>query len=294
MQEKFPAIECEKVIIKTKGDRITDRPLAEFGGKGVFVTEFEQAIRNKTLDYAVHSAKDMPAELSEGLAIVSVLERGDARDVLVTKKGYDIVSSKNARIGSGSSRRIVQFAKLYPNVSFMGIRGNVTTRLQKLREGQYDGILLAAAGLSRLHLLQEEDLCYTYFDIRDMVPAGGQAIIAVEGRKDDDQRFLREITDEKTALELDTERNILAKLSAGCHEAVGVYAKITGFDGADAAGKMPKTGLAMPGCLMLRGTGGRKKKQPQIEVMLMRQTDGEIIYKNRIVPLADREAVWGE
>ncbi len=294
MKKKYPAIECEKVILKTTGDRILDRPLSEFGGKGVFITELEKAIQDGTIDYAVHSAKDMPMELRGGLAIVSVLERGDARDVLVTKRGFDMASAKSAVIGSGSSRRVAQFAKLYPNAAFCGLRGNVTTRLHKLREGQYDGILLAAAGLSRLHLLQEEDLCYTFFDLWDMVPAGGQAIIAVEGRAQDDQRFLCEITDEKTALELDTERNILRKLSAGCHEAVGVFAKITEFSESDITGKMPKTGLSMPGCLMSKSTGGRKKKRSQIEVMLMQEVFGEIIKKRKTAPLADREAVWGK
>lgn len=294
MKKKYPTIECEKVILKTTGDRILDRPLLEFGGKGVFVTEFEQAIYNGTLDYAVHSAKDMPMELHKGLAIVSVLERGDARDVLITKQGFEMASAKSAVIGSGSSRRIAQFAKLYPDASFCGLRGNVTTRLQKLREGQYDGIILAAAGLSRLDLLQEDDLCYTFFDLWDMVPAGGQAIIAVEGRLDDDQRFLCEVTDEKTALELDTERNILKKLSAGCHEAVGVFAKITEISESDFTGKMPKTGLAMPGCLMLRGTGGRKKKRSQMEVMLMQEAFGEILKERKTAPLADREALWGK
>lgn len=227
LQKQYPGIACEKVILKTAGDKILDKPLLEFGGKAVFVTEFEDAIREGRIDYAVHSAKDMPTELAEGLTVACVLPREDARDVLVTRKGTKPAEWKQAVIGTGSLRRQTQILALYPDAVCKSLRGNVPTRLEKLKTGEYDGIILAAAGLKRLRLQSSPEFDYTYLGLDEMVPAGGQAIVAVEGRRGSEQEFLKAVTDEKAALELEAERFILNKLEAGCHEAVGVFAEIT-------------------------------------------------------------------
>lgn len=222
----FPKIKAEKVILSTKGDRILNKPLIDFGGKGAFITEFEEALLRGEIDLAVHSSKDMPMELSGGLEIAGVLPRADDRDVLVMKKG--IFSSKdNVVIGTGSLRRQFQLKALYPKVKCVSIRGNVTTRLQKVRNGECDGVILAAAGLERLRLLTESDFDYRYFSYEEMVPAGGQGIIAIEGRVGDDiTKQIHEISDKNALMELETERRVLQLLEAGCHEAIGVVSKV--------------------------------------------------------------------
>ena len=161
----YPEVECEQIIIKTKGDKILDKPLVEFGGKAVFVTEFEEAIKEGRIDLAVHSAKDMPMELMEGLDIVCTLKREDVRDVIITRAGEKVGNISSPIIGTGSLRRQCQIRALYPDVKCESLRGNVPTRIEKLRNGQYDGIILAAAGLKRLQLHNEPDLSYEYIEI---------------------------------------------------------------------------------------------------------------------------------
>lgn len=251
IQKEFPEAEIERIILRTQGDKILDKPLLDFGGKGVFVSEFEAALREKRIDLAVHSAKDMPMELGDGLVIAGALPRADARDVLVIRKGglSSILSSeqigiptnevnKNMKqgntgglnrdfvVGTGSLRRQFQIEKLYPKVICKSVRGNVPTRLQKLRDGEYDGVILAAAGLGRLELLEEEDLEYRFFSYDEMIPAGGQGIIAIEGRKGDQTAaMVQEISDGTAYDELMTERKALEILNAGCHEAIGIISQ---------------------------------------------------------------------
>lgn len=261
ISKAYPDCVCEAVILRTEGDRILDKPLMEFGGKGVFVTEFEEALQEGKIDLAVHSAKDMPMELAKGLTICGVLPREDVRDVLVTRKEHPLQmkhSGPNDRvekeremqntepvvkckvtenthsalesyhIGTSSLRRQCQIEQLYSNVQCVSIRGNVPTRLRKLRDGEYDGVILAAAGLRRLNLLQEEDLEYHYFDVEDMLPAGGQGIIAIEGREQDEiAECVKKISDSDAWLQLQTEQEVLHLLNAGCHEAVGVVTNLT-------------------------------------------------------------------
>lgn len=271
ISKAYPDCVCETVILRTEGDRILDKPLMEFGGKGVFVTEFEEALQEGKIDLAVHSAKDMPMELAKGLTICGVLPREDVRDVLVTRKDHPLqmehflqerkqeegtsdwmekereIGAQNAepvveckvtenqhsalemyRIGTSSLRRQCQIEQLYSNVQCVSIRGNVPTRLRKLRDGEYDGVVLAAAGLRRLNLLQEEDLEYHYFDVEDMLPAGGQGIIAIEGREQDEiAECVKKISDPDAWLQLQTEQKVLHLLNAGCHEAVGVVTNLT-------------------------------------------------------------------
>lgn len=229
LKKKYPLITVEQVILRTKGDRILDQPLLNFGGKGVFVTEFEEALYDGRIDLAVHSAKDMPMELGEGLVIAGTLPREDARDVLVIRKGTRLVEMAAPVIGTGSQRRQFQLKELYPNAEFLGIRGNVPTRLQKLPDGICDGVVLAMAGLKRLGLDQEAEYEYRPLTFEEMVPAGGQGIIVVEGRQEDEVTgMVRRISDEKSYLELEAERRVLKALDAGCHAAIGTLAQVTG------------------------------------------------------------------
>jgi hydroxymethylbilane synthase len=229
IKEKYQNIDIEIVVIRTQGDKLLGKPLADFGGKGVFITEIEAALINGDIDLAVHSAKDMPEEISAGLEIAGVLPRDDARDVLVTRQNDANKSIENMIIGTGSLRRKLQLEKLYPGVRTMGIRGNVTTRLDKMRAGEYDGLVLAAAGLKRLNLLAEQDLTYHYFSYDDMVPAGGQGVIMIEGRVGDKiSRLVSDISCKNTEIELKTERRILKLLGGSCHDATGAFAEIRG------------------------------------------------------------------
>lgn len=227
LRQDYPQWDTETVILHTQGDKLIDRPLIAFGGKGAFVTEFEEALLDGRIDLAVHSAKDMPMDLAEGLVIAGVLPRADARDVLVTKREGCAGPSAAKVIGTGSLRRQIQLKAVYPNMQCIPIRGNVPTRLQKVRNKECDGVVLAAAGLERLGLLGEQDLEYRYFSIGEMIPAGGQGIIAIEGRKNDEiTDWVSNISNHNTMLELMTERNILHLLQAGCHEAVGVFSEV--------------------------------------------------------------------
>lgn len=226
LREKNPDISVEYTFMKTKGDKLLNVPLVDFGGKGAFVTEFEEALLEGSIDIAVHSAKDMPAELSEGLEIWAVLKRADARDVLLTKRGR---KEKEVRIvGTSSKRRELQIKELC-GAQCRLLRGNVPTRIEKLKNDLYDGIILAAAGIDRLGFNRDEDLDYRYFSVDEMIPAGGQGIIVIEGRKDDKRKKLFQAINDETAFqELETERFILKRLQAGCHEPVGVFSRIEG------------------------------------------------------------------
>ena len=226
IKKAHPEVEFEVVTITTKGDKILNQPLIAFGGKAVFVSEFEEAIAKGSIDIAVHSAKDMPMELLEGLEVVAVLERANPRDVLVRVKGD--TSPLNV-IGTSSLRRQLQIKNYYPEAECKNIRGNVGTRLDKLKAGEYDGIILAAAGLSRLGLLDSEEYSFEQFDCDKFIPAAGQAIIAIEGLKNDElMELVKSIDHKESAYRLETEREVLRLLEAGCHEPVAVYSEVDG------------------------------------------------------------------
>lgn len=226
-------LSAELVLKQTEGDRILDKPLLEFGGKGVFVSEFEQALLRGEIDFAVHSAKDLPVELEEGLGIVAVPQRGDPRDVLVTPAGTSLAGKREIVIGTSSLRRKIQIEEIgktmWPEalVHCENLRGNVQTRLLRLTEGLYDGIILAAAGVERLGLTDDSRYDYHYFDCETFIPAGGQGILAVEGRLDSGKEaVVKGIEDEETRICLTLERRILRLLEAGCHEPIGIYSRI--------------------------------------------------------------------
>ncbi len=241
LRQEYPQVSFEKVILSTRGDRQINRPLLEFGGKAVFVEEFEEAIRTGAIDMAVHSAKDMPTELAEGLVIAGVLPRADVRDVLIYRKNSafaeyaeNSLSKTSAAaqdnsgyiIGTSSLRRQYQIQEIYSDIQTKPLRGNVNTRLAKLRNGDYDAIILAAAGIKRMELEKEPDLEYRYFSCQEMLPAACQAIIAVETAGNGQaQDMAAHISDSGAMLQLKAERKVLELIQAGCKEPVGVYAE---------------------------------------------------------------------
>lgn len=222
--EEFPDAKIEIVHISTMGDKILDKPLIAIGGKGVFVSEIEKALQNKDIDIAVHSAKDLPVYLAEGLEISGVLNRGNYRDVLVTRKETAVENNDNLAVGTGSLRRRLNLKKVYSNVSFKDIRGNVDTRLNKLENNEYDAIILAAAGLERLGLNKDERFYFKYFDYTEFLPAPCQGIIAIESRQNDFVTpIINQINNKNTFLSFETEKYILKLLNADCGMPLGAY-----------------------------------------------------------------------
>jgi hydroxymethylbilane synthase len=218
----------EIVVIKTSGDRLQEAPLSEIGGKRLFVKEIEDALLNGDIDLAVHSSKDMPAVLPDRLDVGAVLEREDPRDALVMPKGDgDLFPPASrgkvpfsARIGTGSVRRIAQLKSLFPGASFENVRGNLDTRLRKLDSGDYDVLVLAAAGLRRLGLVSRIS---ETLRVEDCVPAPGQGIIAVEIRTDDDEarKAVSGINHRDAAAALEAERALVTALGGGCQMPIG-------------------------------------------------------------------------
>ena len=203
-----PEVKCELVPLMTKGDKILKTSLVAFGGKGAFVEEFEQSILNGDIDLAVHSAKDMPMDLSDGLCIGAVLKREDPRDVFVTVKGRTPERSPRI-IGTGSPRRQVQIME-HGDVECRLLRGNVDTRLEKLYQGEYDGIILAAAGLNRLGLFNDPRFSFEFLEPEMFLPAGGQGIIAVEAKKGSEVlKILKKLNDKEAERALFAERKVL-------------------------------------------------------------------------------------
>lgn len=213
----------EIVEISTAGDRILDRPLYAFAGKGMFVSAFEEALLEGRIDVAVHSGKDIPAGIAEGLMIGAVLPRGNPQDVLVTVKGRPLPD--NAVIGTASLRRSAQIRRLFGYETKM-IRGNVGSRLRKLRDGEVDGLVLAAAGLERLGLLESPELSFHMLSVEEALPAAAQGIIAAECRRDTPfAALLKAVSDDDTMDCFLAEREYLRLLDAGCQQAVAAYAR---------------------------------------------------------------------
>lgn len=194
LKNRFPNVEIETVYISTTGDKTLDKPLAALGGKGVFIKELEMSLLSGETDVAVHSAKDLPTKIADGLEISAVLPRGSYGDVFVTRNNFEI--KDGFVIGTGSLRRKLFAEKIYPNAKFKDIRGNVDTRLKKLLNGEYDALVLAKAGLERLDLCNGEDYTVTPFDADEFLPAPCQGIVAIESRKNSEvSKMLAEISD---------------------------------------------------------------------------------------------------
>jgi hydroxymethylbilane synthase len=221
-----PGLDIEVRVIKTEGDRRQDVSLEEAGGQGLFVKDIEKALLAGEVDAAVHSLKDMPATTPDGLTIGAVLSRGDPRDVLVSRSGADLVGLPyGARVGTDSRRRAIQALALRPDLRLEGIRGNVDTRIRKTESGEYEAVILAAAGLDRLGLLGR---AAQVFSVDEMVPAVGQAVLAVECRADDDRTMdlLASVEDAGTRAAVTAERAFLRRLGAGCRLPVGAFAEV--------------------------------------------------------------------
>ena len=218
-------VESETVIVTTKGDLNRKDPLKEIGGNGLFVREIEKALLQNEADIAVHCGKDLPFEINQKLKIAGVLKAGDPRDCLVTIK--DRTMPDDPVIGTGSPRRILEYRRFNPCVRFKDIRGNVNTRIEKLKAGEYDGIILAKAGLDRLEI-RDEDLEINVFDTAFIIPAPCQGILAMQCREDDGKicDLIGKITDRDTMDRFTVERDIFCTMGADCSKAVGIYAKI--------------------------------------------------------------------
>ncbi len=218
--ESALGVKTELLKIVTTGDRQTDWSLEQKGGKGLFTSELEAALLRGEADVAVHSTKDLPGDMPEGLAIAGYLPRADTRDVLVLRAGV----AKPKLLATGSPRRRLQIAKLFPGVEFTEIRGNVDTRLKKIGEQHVaDGTILASAGLNRLGIGNWPGVEFHALGHHDMVPAVGQGAIAIQCRAGDKNRFA-DVFDAATARAVDLERAFQAALGVGCHTAFGAHA----------------------------------------------------------------------
>ena len=227
----FPETEIEIVKIDTKGDQLLDRSLTSFGGKGVFTVELEAELLSGAIDIAVHSAKDMPMEFPAGLGIGAVLSRADARDTFVSLDGTKLADlAPGSVVGTSSLRRELQIKEINPQVQIKLLRGNVQTRLRKLKQGQYDGIILAAAGIERLGYDNEEEFHYEYLEPGTFLPAAGQGILAVESRTDDAEtaEMLAAIHDAEAACLLAAERSFLKTIGGSCNAPAAAYCRKEG------------------------------------------------------------------
>jgi hydroxymethylbilane synthase len=215
------------VFITTSGDRIQDRRLLEAGGKGLFVKEIEEALLDGRVDCAVHSMKDVPAELPPGLVIAAIPEREDPRDALISRSGADLDGlPQGARLGTASLRRQAQALHRRPDLVVEMLRGNVETRLRRLDEGDFDAILLAMAGLRRLGLA---DRATAALDPQAAPPAPGQGALAIEVRAEDrDAPWLKALHHQATALAVAAERGALTALEGSCRTAIGAHARFEG------------------------------------------------------------------
>ena len=219
-----PEAELELVTMKTTGDKILDKTLDKIGGKGLFVRELDQALRDGRADFTVHSLKDMPMQVPEDLPLAAFSSREDPRDVLVLPEGVTELDVSKP-IGCSSRRRQLQLKLLFPDMDIQPVRGNVQTRLAKLEAGQFSALVLAAAGLKRLGL---EGRISRYFTTEEILPAAGQGILVVQTRRGMDTQCLRLVQDEKTACCAKAERAFVRALDGGCSSPVAAYAVVEG------------------------------------------------------------------
>ena len=228
IQKNNPEYTFEIQQISTMGDNVTDKPLVSFGGTGVFVKELENALLDGTADFAVHSLKDVPNNLPEGLVLACFPKREKTNDLFLAKNGktiYDL--PQGCKIGTGSPRRIVQLKKIRPDAVFSDLRGNIDTRLRKLEEGQYDAIILAAAGMLRLG---KSLPLSSYIPVEEVLPAIGQGAIAIECRADDKKTIevIRKINHYETEVAVTVERIFMKEIEGGCKFPLAAYATVSG------------------------------------------------------------------
>ena len=229
LKKENPGVEFEVKIIKTKGDLIKDLPLDKIGDKGLFVKEIEKSLLDGEIDMAVHSMKDMPSYLTEGLKFAHSPKREDPRDALIFKEGYKSLDDlpQGARIGTGSKRRKYQLLKHRPDLEIVPIRGNIETRIKKIETEKLDGVVLAASGLRRAGL---DDKIDYYIPTDIMLPAPAQGILALEIREDDKEteKIIDSIKDDITKIQIDAERGFLIGVNGSCHIPMGAYCEIEG------------------------------------------------------------------
>jgi hydroxymethylbilane synthase len=227
--QELPGISATELLpMSTRGDEILDRSLQKIGGKGLFIKELELAMENGEADLAVHSMKDVPAELPPGFCLAATLKRANPRDALVAASGTTIESlPKNARIGSSSLRRQAQLKMLRPDLSIEPLRGNVNTRLLKLEQGDYDAIILAAAGLERLGL--QHHISHQ-FAPHEMLPAAAQGVLGIECHESNSQlrAILSQLDDAESVQTTQAERAIARVLQASCQSPVAAFATVDG------------------------------------------------------------------
>jgi len=225
LARRWPELSFRTVVIKTVGDRTLDQPLPAIGGKGAFTSELEESLRNRKVDLAVHSLKDLPIENSPDLVLGAILMREDARDVLISSSGAGLSDlAAGASVGTSSPRRRSQILALRPDLLVRSIRGNVETRIRKVREGQYEAAVLAAAGVLRLGLAEH---IAEWFPLDEMLPAPGQGALAVQCREEDKQvlDLLRPLISKPIQAAVTAERAFLSQLGGGCLLPVGAYAE---------------------------------------------------------------------
>lgn len=217
----------EIIQISTLGDNVTDKPLVSFGGTGVFVKELETALLNNKADFAVHSLKDVPGKLPQGLILASFPKREIVNDLFLTNDGKDMASQPQGfKIGTGSPRRIVQMKKIRPDAVFADLRGNIDTRLRKLSEGLYDAIILAAAGVRRLGKTIPEG---SVIPVDLLLPAVGQGAIAIECREGDQRTIavVKKINHPETETAITTERIFMQTIEGGCKFPLAAYSTVS-------------------------------------------------------------------
>lgn len=225
-----PEVKCQVKVIKTKGDMILDKPIHKIGGKEIFIKEIEKELIEGKIDMAVHSMKDMPGSLPEGLKLSFIPKREDYRDVLVLKEGLKSIDDipLGGKIGTGSKRRHFQMLEIRPDLEIVGIRGNVETRIKKIESENLYGTILAAAGISRLGIdLGDRAI---YLDKENFLPSPAQGILAIEVREDDKdiEKVLKTISHRETEIQAKAERDFLKSVGGSCSVPVGAYCHVIG------------------------------------------------------------------
>ena len=226
LKERLPGIEVEIQIIKTIGDLVTDVPLSQVGDRGLFIKEIENSLLDGSIDFAVHSMKDLPSTLPDGLALAAVTVRLDPRDALISRSARSIESlPRNGTLATGSLRRRSQALAVRPDLQVVELRGNITTRVRKFDESSWDSMILATAGLTRLGL---EGRIANAIPIAQMLPAVGQGALGLEARADDIEvrECLASLNDRESATAVTAERALLRRLEGGCQVPIGAHGRV--------------------------------------------------------------------
>lgn len=268
LKEHFPQWDFELITVKTTGDKFLNSNMYELG-KGAFVKEIEEALLSGAIDMAVHSLKDVPHELPEGLAISAITLREDPRDVFISaddRRFFEL--DAGAKIGTSSMRRMCELNKLRQDIECVPIRGNINTRIKKIKTCRLDGIVLAAAGVKRLGM---ENLITDYFSPDEIVPAVGQGALAVETRADDEMSlFAKYINDDESTCATRAERAFMKVVGGSCKQPMGAYAEISD-DALKLIGMIERDGAVKRGKLE-----GRRSEAEQIGIRLAEELGGKL------------------